>query len=151
MKDKIIEILYKIIKVPYTYFLKKNEPWGITINSFLEYETDTLGNDVGMFLKANNYNVQDGLEEHDVYHILTNIGTTVKEEVDLQFYLLGNGKKSLFVFIVIITGILFYPRHYKSFINYYKKGKDAYQFYDLNFLKLLRQPTYIIQSIFNIK
>ena len=106
---------------------------------------------MGQFLLNNNYQVQDSLEEHDVFHVLTKIGTTVKEEVDMQFYLLGNGKKSLFVFIVIATGLLFYPNHYKSFYDCYRKGKKAHRFYDLNFYKLLQQPTSHIQSIFNIK
>lgn len=151
MKDKIIEFLYKVIRVPYSYFFKNSEPWRVTVNSLLEYEDETLGHDLGTFLQFHNYQVQDSLEEHDVYHILTNIGTTVKEEVDLQFYLLGNGKKSPFVFIVIATGIIFYPNHYKSFYNSYLKGKKAYQFYDLDFYKLLHQPTKHIQTIFNIK
>lgn len=151
MKDKIIEFLYRTIKIPYSYFFKNNEPWGVTASSLLQNETGSLGHDLGQFLLINNYQVQDSLEEHDVFHVLTKIGTTVKEEVDMQFYLLGNGKKSPFVFIVISTGIVFYPNHYKSFIDCYKRGKNAYQFYDLDFFRLLHQPTNSIQSIFNIK
>ena len=40
-------------------------------------------------------------EDHDVFHVLTRTGLTVKNEIELQFYLLGNGKRSLFLFIVI--------------------------------------------------
>lgn len=151
MKDKIIEFLYKTIKVPYSYLFKNNQPWGVTVNSLLEHKINSLGHDLGQFLLDHNYNVQDGLEEHDVFHILTTIGTTVKEEVDMQFYLLGNGKKSLFLFIVIITGLTFYPMQIKSFYNSYKRGKNALQFYDLDFYKLLHQPTKTIQTTFNIK
>lgn len=151
MKDLVIEFLYKSIRIPYCYFFKKNKSWGVTVNSLLVYENKSLGNDLGKFLHLHNYQVQDSLEEHDVYHILTNIGTSVKEEVDLQFYLFGNGKKSLFVFIVIVTGLVFYANHYKSFYANYRKGKEAYRFYDLDFLKLLHHPTKIIKSIFNIQ
>ena len=150
MKDTVIEFMYKTIKIPYSYFFKNNEPWGVTVSSLLQNETGTLGHDLGQFLSINNYQVQDSLEEHDVFHVLTKIGTTVKEEIDMQFYLSGNGKKSSFGFIVISTGIFFYPNHYKSFIHCYKRGKNAYQFYDLDFHKLLHQPTSIIQSIFKI-
>lgn len=151
MKDKVIEFFYKSIRIPYCYFFKNNKAWGVTVNSLLVYENESMGNDLGKFLQSNDYQVQDSLEEHDVYHILTKIGTTVKEEVDLQFYLLGNGKRSPFVFLVIVTGIIFYPKHYKSFRSNYLKGKAAYKFYDLEFQKLLHQPTKIIQSIFNIQ
>lgn len=151
MKDKIIEFLYKTIKVPYSFLFKNSEPWGVTVTSLLSYRTESLGNDLGQFLRTNNYQVQESLEEHDVYHILTRIGTTVKEEVDMQFYLLGNGKRSPFAFIVIATGLLFYLNHFKSFYNCYKKGKKAHQFFDIDFYKLLQQPTATIRETFNIK
>lgn len=150
MKDKIIEFLYKTIKVPYEYFFKNAQPWGLNVDQLLCFEADSLGHELGTFLKTNHYEVQDSLEEHDVFHVLTKIGTTVKEEVDLQFYLLGNGKRSPFVFIVILTGILFYPKAYKSFYSNYKRGKKAHQFYHLDFYKMLTIPVINIQQTFNI-
>ncbi|AWM15176.1 hypothetical protein DI487_15790 [Flavobacterium sediminis] len=151
MKDKIIEFFYKMIKIPYQLLFKRVKPWGISVESLLLFDAGTLGNDLGLFFKNNAFEVQDSLEEHDVFHVLTTIGTTVKEEVDLQFYLLGNGKRSPFTLLVILTGIVFYPIHYNSFRNCYKRGKNAYLFYDLEFYKLLHRPTVEIKSIFNIK
>ena len=150
MKDKIIEFLYKTIKVPYEYFFKNGQPWGLNVDQLLCFEAQSLGHELGTFLKKHHYEVQDSLEEHDVFHVLTKIGTTVKEEVDLQFYLLGNGKRSPFVFIVILTGILFYPKAYKSFYSCYKRGKKAHQFYHLDFYKMLTIPVKNIQQTFNI-
>lgn len=150
MKDIIIEFLYKTIKVPYEYFFKNSQPWGINVEELLRYEANTLGHQLGTFLKINNYEVQDSLEEHDVYHVLTKIGTNVKQEVDLQFFLLGNGKRSPFVFIVILTGIIFYPNAYKSFYSCYKKGKKAHKFYHLDFQKMLTIPVTNIRKTFNI-
>lgn len=151
MKDVIVEKLYQIARIPYLFLFKKPEPWDISIDSLLAMNTGTLGNDLGLFFKNNQFEIQESLEEHDVFHVLTQIGTTVKEEIDLQFYLLGNGKRSLFTGIVVLTGLFFYPTSYKSFVNCYKRGKKAYLFYDLEFSKLLSHPTAEIQNIFNIK
>lgn len=97
-----------------------------------------------------NFNIQSSLEEHDAYHVLINTGITVKDEVDMQFYLLGNGKRSPFVFIVIATGLLFYPFELKNFLKSFQKGKNANAFYYLDFYKMLPIPLKTIQETFNI-
>ena len=151
MKEIIIETFYKIIKVPYQFLFKKNDSWNLNVTDFLKYPQDSLGFHLGCFLLKYNFNVQPSLEEHDVYHILTNTGATVKDEIDMQFYLLGNGKRSPFVFIVIITGLFFYPLELKNFIKTYKKGKQAHLFHHLDFSKMLTIPIKTIQQTFNIK
>jgi hypothetical protein len=55
------------------------------------------------------------------------------------------------VFIVIGTGILFYPIEYKSFYKNFKRGREAHQFYDLDFFKMLSVPLSTIQQTFNIQ
>jgi hypothetical protein len=152
MKDYIIEKLYRTIKVPYEYIFKTNaKAWELTINDYLNHNEETLGYKLGSFLNNHNYSIQEKLEEHDVFHVLTNTGITVVNEIEMQFYLLGNGKRSPFVFIVITTGIFFYPFEYKKFYSSYQKGKKAHQFYHLDFPKILHMPLTEIQYIFNIK
>ncbi|TGD58938.1 hypothetical protein [Flavobacterium humi] len=151
MKDIIIEILYKMIKRPYQFLFKKNTAWNLSLQDYLNHSKDSLGFHLGSFLVRANFAIQPQLEEHDVYHVLTNTGTTVVDEIDMQFYLLGNGKKTPFVFIVIMTGFLFHIKHLKRFLSSYKKGKEAHRFYDLDFSKMLALPIGNIQSAFNIK
>jgi hypothetical protein len=151
MKDKLIEKLYEVSKKPYQKFFKKNQPWTISKTELLQHNQESLGFHLGCFLIKYNFNVQPSLEEHDVYHVLTNTGITVKDEIDMQFYLLGNGKKSPFVFMVITTGLFFYPFQIKKFINSYKKGKNSYHFYDLDFSKMLNIPVHTIQETFKIQ
>lgn len=151
MKEIIIETLYRIIKVPYQFLFKQTKAWDISIQDFLKLPQDSLGFHYGCFLLKYNFNIQASLEEHDVYHVITNTGISVKDEIDMQFYLLGNGKKSPFVFIVIGTGILFYPFEYQSFYKNFKRGGEAHQFYDLDFFKMLSVPLSTIQQTFNIQ
>lgn len=150
MKEIIIETLYRIIKVPYQFFFKNSNAWTITTKELLQYPQESLGFHYGCFLLKYNFNIQSSLEEHDAYHVLTNTGITVKDEVDMQFYLLGNGKRSPFVFIVIATGLLFYPFELKHFLKSFQKGKNAHAFYYLDFYKMLPIPLKTIQETFNI-
>lgn len=151
MKEIIIEKLYRIVKVPYEYLFKNDSPWEVTISDFINLPEESLGFHLGCFLLKYNFEPQPKLEEHDIYHVLTNTGVLVTDEINMQFYLLGNGKKSPFVFLVIATGLLFYPFRIKTYIESYKKGKHAHQFYHLNFLKMLPIPLKTIKSTFNIQ
>ena len=151
MKEIIVETLYRIIKIPYQILFKKKDSWNITTKDLLKFPQESLGFHYGCFLLKYNFNIQYSLEEHDAYHVLTNIGITVKDEIEMQYYLLGNGKRSPFVFIVIITGLLFYPLEIKAFRKAFKKGKQAHKFYYLDFFNLLSTPISSIQETFNIK
>ncbi|MNY69879.1 hypothetical protein D3C86_2078870 [compost metagenome] len=68
----------------------------------------------------------------------------------MQYYLLGNGKKSLYLSMVILTGTLFYPKRINYFIQQYKKGKNAFSFHYLDFSKMLFIPIQAIQQAFKI-
>lgn len=151
MKDKLIEKMYEISKKPYQKWFKKNLAWNLTIKDLMLYPKDSLGFELGEFLKINNFEIQEKLEDHDVIHVLTNTGTSVLEEIGMQFYLLGNRKKSLYLVMVITSGLLFYPTKCNYFLQQYKRGKSAHKFHQLNFLKLLNQETIQLQKTLNIQ
>ena len=150
MKDKIIEKMYEISKKPYQKWFKKNDPWKTTREELIALPKQTLGFQLGHFLMRYNFEIQEKLEDHDVIHVLTKTGISVVDEIGMQYYLLGNGKRSLYLFMVITTGFLFYPRQSHYFLNQYDKGKKAHQFYHLDFQKMLSIPVNTIRESFNI-
>ena len=151
MKDLIIEKMYELTKKPYTKFMKKGIPWNITSSELIVYNQDSLGFHLGCFLLKYNFEIQPKLEEHDVFHVLTNLEVTVTDEIAMQYFLLGNGKKSSYLIMVIIIGTLFYPTHLKKFKENYKRGKLAHRIFDLEFQKMLTIPITTIRNTFNIK
>ncbi len=151
MKDKLIEKMYEISKKPYQKFFKKNQPWTISKSELLQNKPETLGFHLGCFLIKYHFEIQPKLEDHDVIHVLTNTGISVLEEIGMQFYLLGNGKRSLYLFMVLLTGTCFYPTRLRYFIDQFRKGKSAHQFYQLDFSQLLHFPVSTLQSTFNIQ
>ncbi len=150
MKDKLIEIMYEISKIPYQKFFKKNKLWAIGKSELLQHKPETLGFHLGCFLIKYHFDIQPKLEDHDVIHVLTNTGVSVPEEIGMQYYLLGNGKRSLYLYLVVATGTCFYPTRFHYFRNQYCKGKKAHQFYYLDFSKLLHIPVSKLQTTFNI-
>lgn len=151
MKDKLIEKLYEISKKPYQKFIKRNQPWDITKEQLIEYPFGSLGFDLGLFLTTNQFEIQAKLEDHDIIHVLTNTGVKVVDEISMQYYLLGNGKRSLYLYMVIFTGTLFYPMQFRQFQKNHKKGKRALPFYNLDFLELLHLSTNVLRQNFNIQ
>ncbi|MEO4005093.1 hypothetical protein [Flavobacterium sp. CAU 1735] len=149
MKDKLFELFYTLSKLPYQHFFKKNTPWNVTKEELLSYPEKTLGNDLGIFLTANHFTMEPKLEDHDVMHILTGIGTSVKEEIAMQCY--GNGKRSAYLFMVVLIGTLFYCFELAFFHSYYKRGRKALAFHYLDYSKLLLQPTENIRKTFKIQ
>ena len=151
MRDLFIEKMYEISKKPYQRFFKKGNAWNVNVNQLLQLQSDSLGFHLGCFLLKYNFEIQPKLEDHDIIHVLTNTGISVVEEIGMQYYLLGNGKRSLYLGMVIITGTLFYPTRFSYFKQQYQRGKQAHEFYGLGFLNMLSVPISNIQQTFNIK
>lgn len=149
MRAIILEKLYQWSLTPYQA-IKKNPAWDVGIEDLLQYQQNTLGHQMGRFLLDNNFDLQEKLESHDVFHVLTNTGITVPEEISMQFYLLGNGKRSLYLCLVILLGGILYCDYARMFYSRYCLGKLALPFHQLNFFKLLDQPLTRIKSTFLI-
>ena len=150
MRAIILEKLYEWSLIPYQSF-KKNDAWNLGIEDLLQYSKKTLGYQMGYFLLSNNFDLQEKLESHDVFHVLTNTGITVPEEVSMQFYLLGNGKRSIYLLSVILFGTLLFPDYLQLFLSKYRLGKLALPFHQLDFYKLLDQPLERIKDTFLIQ
>ncbi len=150
MKDYLIEKMYEWSRKPYQKYFKKSIPWEIDKDKLLQYPKDSLGFGLGDFLNKNHFDMQPKLEDHDVIHVLTNTGISVADEIGMQYYLLGNGKKSLYLYVVILSGTPFYITEIKYFLQQYKKGKRALPFHYLDFSKMLSVPVESIQKTFNI-
>ena len=150
MRAIILEKLYEWSLIPYQSF-KKNEAWVLGIEDLLQYSKESLGYQMGYFLLSNNFDLQEKLESHDVFHVLTGTGITVPEEISMQFYLLGNGKRSIYLFSVIFLGTLLFPDYLTLFKSKYRLGKAALPFYQLDFSKLLDQPIERIKDTFLIQ
>ncbi len=150
MKDILVEKMYEWTRKPYQKYFKKNTPWEIDQSQLCQYPKESLGFGLGTFLAKNHFDIQPKLEDHDIIHVLTNTGVSVTEEIGMQYYLLGNGKKSLYLFVVILSGTPFYPNQFSYFLQQYKRGKQALPFYYLDFSKMLFTPIHSIHETFKI-
>lgn len=123
-REKLCAWMFEVSKFPYAFlFKRKKEPWNLSSSELLTYPPYTLGYKVGEFLQENRFELIDKLESHDVYHVLTGMSTSVKDEVGMQFLLMGNGKRSFYLFSTVTICLFLLPEYFKYFRSCYKKGK----------------------------
>ncbi|MAZ28294.1 MAG: hypothetical protein CL868_14620 [Cytophagaceae bacterium] len=123
----------------YVHF-KKNKPWGITIQELLDHKIGSLGHHLGCFLLQHKFNPQPKCEDHDVFHVLTTYSTDTADEIAMQFYLHGNGKRSPFLNLALACGLLFYMDKYSLFFTAHHKGSQALPIYLVDYSKILDMP-----------
>lgn len=126
----------------YCSLLKFRKPaWGHTVQTLRALPAGTLGHEVGEFLYGNNMRLQPHAEEHDVFHVLLRYPPTVIGEASMQFALLGNGRRSLFVWTSVLLGWILFPEYHSTFRQDYRDGQQCRPFSRWRFQHLLLQDT----------
>lgn len=155
IRDKFFLFLFKISEDFYrTYFKKHASAWRVTLDDLEKMPGNTIGYNYFCFLSKNKFNILPKLESHDMFHALTSTDTKVIDELSLQFYLFGNGKKSLYQYCVLISSILFIDKS-QIFIEAFRNGKKARPFSHLDFQNYLHHDLsnfkhkYKIQKIYD--
>ena len=145
-RKQFISWLFEVSQHVYTKYFKKNEPWGIVKSDLLEYPKESFGKHLGTFLETNNFEMIPKVERHDAYHVITGYSTKVEDEIAQQYLCFGNGKRSIYLFGVIIIGTLILPDYLSFYLKSYKIGRKANIFHNLDFKKLLDTPFQDLQS-----
>lgn len=133
----------------YTNLFKVNKKaWGISKAQFSNYPKESLGYALGIFYEHNGFDVMPKLENHDVFHVLTETGTLIQDEIAMQYLLLGNGKLSLYLFGMILVGTLVYPEYIGYYIRWFRRGNNIQKFHDIEFKELLGQSVVELRERF---
>lgn len=116
----------------------------------MAYTTDSHGYATGLFLTTNSFELMERLEAHDTYHVLAGYGTNVPDEIAQQYFLFGNGKKTLYVIGVLLLSILLLPDNMPQYLAAYRRGTKCNPIHLLDMKSLLNTPLQDIQNqIFN--
>lgn len=121
------------------------------IADLINYPEESLGFALAEFLQKHHFGKDPVLENRDIFQVLTNTGMSARAQIGLQFYLIGNGKKSITTICAAVLGSMFYLHSLTFFFKQYKKGKKALLFHHLEFTKMLSQPLSKIRETFLIQ
>lgn len=138
-------------KTYYTKWFKKKLPsWNLYMKDLIEFKTGSLGNQLSVFLTTEGFTIMEKHESHDIFHVLTNYNTTKEDEIAMQCFLFGNGRRTPYMTLSILVGIGLLPENITQFCKAYKRGKMAFPMHQINYKPLLSQPLNKLQWIFNI-
>ncbi len=118
-------------------FGTKEKAWNLATADLLQFPEGTLGKALGESLKEARLEPIANAESHDVYHVLFGYSTTLKDEVGLQFFLMGNGKTSIAAIGVSIGAWFIFPRQWKYLKSSYKRGEKCSDISKLDLKALL--------------
>ena len=147
LREKLLINLVEHTKPMYVrYYKRTKQPWQQNAKTLKRFPSKTLGNSLGLFLEKEGFELLPKLEDHDVLHVLLNYKTTIEGEVKMQFFLLGNRKRSLYALFTAIIGIFFVPEKFRDFINEFKKGRRCVNISNWDFEHLLCEPIDLLQN-----
>ncbi|GAA4135739.1 hypothetical protein GCM10022216_09910 [Sphingobacterium kyonggiense] len=126
-------------------------PWGIAKEEFLQYPKNSLGYKLGEFYRDKGFDVMPTLENHDVFHILTETDTQIKDEIAMQYLLFGNSKLSLYLIGMLLVGTFIFPEHFRYYRSSYRKGQAMKKFHHLEFKEYLHMNVQVLRQSFYTK
>lgn len=135
-------------KVYASTFKINKKAWGISKEEFLNYPVGSLGLALGEFYESKGFHVMPKLENHDVFHLLTETDTQIEDEIAMQYLLLGNGKISLYLFGMLVIGGLIFPEFAGYYFRSFKRGRSMQRFYDIEFKSYLTVPLGMVRASF---
>jgi hypothetical protein len=141
IREKISDKIVQFSKPIYFYLKRNKRAWEITQKDLALMPIGTLGNDLSLFLNKNKFDIIPKAEFHDVFHVIFEIGTEMKDEVCIQFVPLGNGAISFANLITTAISILIYPEMLLDFYKHFQRGRKANKFYHWDWEQLLQCQT----------
>ncbi len=145
LRARFLYALFMASHGPYARVFKRRRPaWDLSAEELRRYPVDSLGHRLGLYLDDNGFELLPRLENHDVFHVITDTPTDVRSEIGLQFLLRGNGRSSLYLLGAVLVGGLIMPEHLPFFLRQHARGAAARRFHDTDFLPLLSQPVGVL-------
>jgi hypothetical protein len=136
-REQFVVILLAQFTFIHTLIHWRRKAWKLNPINYLNYKKGSLGNELGLFYAKNDFTPVGRAERHDVFHVLFEFDTSVKAECELQFFLAGNGKWSVFTFGTCVIAFILFPSWLRDFKLSYQIGKQYVNVNQLDFYKEL--------------
>lgn len=146
-RDWISTHLVEIFKPFYIMVLSRKKRWQADADFLKKLPKGSLGHDLFLFLRENNFKLIPKAESHDVLHVLLGYDTSIVGEACLQTMLMANGKRSLPTLVTSLVSQLFYPENREQLHQAYLRGEAAHHFHSWNFEVLLHVPTQEVRKM----
>ena len=84
----------------------------------------TVGFEVSKLILQNNYRLIPKFENHDLKHLVLEYEMTIKDELKMQAYLIGNGNHTA-ACLIFFSFVIFYPSIWRNLYHEFNHGKKS--------------------------
>lgn len=131
---------------PFIKLIYKPNYEPISMERLCHSHPGSLAKEAWGFLTKRNISLFYGYEVHDLKHVVLDIDMTIKGEILMEYFELGNGNKSIVAWIVVLFGTIIMPENINEYIRSYKRGKKAVSFKTIKLENMLDLPLTEIQK-----
>ncbi len=146
IRSQILVYLTHNMALPFLKFVRRPLKFPYSIETLINMEERSLGNDLHLFLKEKKLDLLPYYAKHDIKHILFEYDTTDEGEVCLQCFMLGNKHISFPVVATVLYGFFTMPEYWSKFIQAYKRGANTISLNDCQWFDLITEQTIILQQ-----
>ena len=147
-RDQLLTVLVEWTKTLYIRWFKQQQSvWQHNRNSLKKFPKGSLGHDLACFLESEGFELMPKVEEHDAMHVLMNYKTTVIDEARMQFFLLGNGKRSLYALATAAIACCLIPEGWRAFRKEFRLGRQCRKIVHWELEHLLAEPTLLLRQL----
>jgi ubiquinone biosynthesis protein Coq4 len=146
-REIVIYHSFEIARKVYVPF-KTEIPWKVHTRQLLAYPKESLGYHLGCFLLQHKFEPQPHCEDHDIFHVLTGFKIDTAQEIALQYWLWGNGKRSPFAVLAMLVGAVLYTDKQLLFTKAFLSGKNSEAIHHLEFKQYLYSPIALFKTQF---
>ena len=141
IRSQILVYLTHKMALPFLKMMRKPTIFPYSKDALQQMPTNTLGNDLFIFLEIKKLDLLPYYAKHDIKHILLGYDTTDEGEVCLQCFMLGNKHISFPVAATVFYGFFTMPEYWSKFIAAYKRGAKCKTIHNWNWFVLLTENT----------
>ena len=149
LRSKLLELVTHTAALKVAGIFHKKYKFPYTMHDLLKMPPATLGNDLALYLQKKNFNLLPNFGQHDCKHFVLNYEMNEEGEVRMQFYFLGNRHYSFTVLATVFMSLFVMPKHWKHFLNDYKRGSKNFPFENVDYTQLVYLPTEQVRKQFN--
>lgn len=111
--------------------------WNLSTSQLLGFPEGSVGRSLGELLQSHQLEPLAGAEFHDVQHVLLNYSISFTDEVALQFFLHGNGKRSIASVSTMVGAWCILPHQWSYLRAAYRRGRACRDVSSINLRSLL--------------
>lgn len=110
----------------------KERNWPYQIEDYQKMVKDSLGYQYHQCISTNKIEYKANLIKHDMKHLILGYDMTIRNELNIVAFLLGNKSANKVSLIYLMTCLVFVPEYIPKLKTHYKRGQNAKRLNDFN-------------------